>query len=240
MVHQRRSSRLGKHATASLDRVPDHTHSAARRFAARFIGVRCRLWPGNEQGLPPRGHCGPATDSGEADASYAPQPTACIDLRTDFTWGWLSSKCLRKMARAFLKLAQAAARSPSGPGEAAGRSHGWSAARREPGAAQPVGAGVSFIDFSSRCLNRPGEAEEDACVRLSRDGPKVPPPRRGGRGIRVSCFHGLRWLADSLAPPVATGQRLSETRAGDDVGVKMSSRCMVMPSRYSARVVASR
>ena len=55
-------------------------------------------------------------------------------------------------------------------------------------------------------------------MRLSHDGPKTLPPRRGGRGIGVSCFHGLRSLADSLAPPVAKGQRLSGTRAGDAVG----------------------
>jgi len=58
-------------------------------------------------------HSGPATGPGEGDAGYAPQPAFFIDSRTIFTLGWFSSKCLRKMAKAFLKLAQAAAFFPS-------------------------------------------------------------------------------------------------------------------------------
>jgi len=105
-----------------IARVKRTTSPSTRRTGhlSRATGHFC--WPIGQVGwtvgqqtrtLPARVHSSPATGPGEAAAGYALQPAICIDSRTDFTLGWFSSKCLRRMARAFLKLAQAAARSPS-------------------------------------------------------------------------------------------------------------------------------
>ncbi len=87
-------------------------HRTAGRVGWRVAGQR-GSGAGSGAASAERGPAGVAHRSAGRGTGYWPQPTICIHLRTVFTVGWFSSKCLRRMPRAFLKLAQAAARSPS-------------------------------------------------------------------------------------------------------------------------------